>query len=471
MRGITPPTDFTEQAMETAVSENIDSVLFHEMSRFAYARAAVSSVELPKLPPLHLMDHRLRLPRLEIAENDTAEQIRQRFRQRLSRMLVASQHPGGRELVQDALRSNLEGDSLRLVEASRVSPAFVDFVLRGRLGSARELIPRVAWGQIGEDGARAIVRQMLAYHGAFQVQLIAAKGQCVDRLPLRLVRSPKGYSEAEACNHLCDVLEAIEKIVEKLSGEVTQPPQRAIIADRKLYAAEHRTKMQLPDDQIVAQAATYFSKRRDVLQELLRRLREIKKKATGQSLHKALFGVTSVEALIFACTRLIQLQRCSEVMVRSPTDALNKYIPVDTHDLPTIDNPDVAKLLFAYRALILQDDAKPRVTGDDGRNIDLAVAWKESASIELPGFNTIKKRSRYLKTAGERQFLSLPIGKRMCGAQRIDVLPEFLLQRFPGVGGVLPGSSPLVRVKKKREQEQRTRPPNVRRASKRAARP
>ena len=470
---IEPPTDVvTEHSMKKAAEENSDRLLRHSMSRFAYGRAVAAAVQLHELPPLHLMDHRVRLPRWLGGRAADPDKMRSHLVHRLERMLVANPHAGGRELVKVASRCDPAADADRLLLARSTSPDFVDLVLCGRLGSAMELISQLGSTVFGEEGARTIVAQMLVYHAALQAQLIAARGRVIDRLLLRLSSSPSAYTEKEACKHLSEVLAAIGKIIEKTSGETSQPPQRQLVKDLIPRAAELRMKIEADDVELTEQAMTYFASRREELQRLQESLERINKKATVQSLHKALFGVTSVEALIFAATRFVQLRNLASKFVEAPVDTLNAYIPIENDQLPTIDDKDVARLVFVYRALILRDDAAPDIVDDGGRDIDLAAAWRANSSGNLPGGNTIKKRSRFLNSPDcKREFLVQPIGKRLAGGQRIDILPEFLLQLYPGVGGVLPGSTALVRAKKKREQDRAHRPANAWKAPKRSVRP
>lgn len=464
--------DLTEVSVKEATDDNIDRLLRKGMSRFAYARAAIATTSPQDLPPLHLMDHRLRLPRLELRRSDggtTADDIEAQIRDRLLRMLLLSAHPGGRELVAEALILDPEADARNLRLAFAISPRFVNLVLRGRLGSALELIPDVEWGSFGETQATGVVHRALVYHMAFQTQLLAARGHCINRLLFRLVPGTKAYTEAEACKHLWEVLCAIEKIIEKVTGETKQPPQRGLVKDRREAAEERRAGMELPDEELVAQAVTFFSKRRDELKRLRESIGKIKDTATVQTLHKALFGVTSIEALLFASTRLVQLRQVAPHLMTLQPDNLSNFIPVSTRKLPTIGDDDVARLVFVYRSLILRDDAAPQIVDDHGKNIDLAATWRSNADGNLHASNTTKKRGKYWNSpACKRARLTLPRVSRLADGQRIDVLPDFLLQRFARVTGVLPGAALLAQVTRKREQEQNQRPPNIWRAPKRS---
>lgn len=472
---IVPPKEFTETSIGGAIDDNIDGLLRKRMSRFAYARAVASTAAAQDLPPLHLMDHRVRLPRLQREDSHdegALQAVEKRIEGRLRRMLVMSSHPGGRELVANALRLCPEEDASRFARAYEVSARFVNLVLRGRLGSALALIPALERAGLREAEAFAIVRQALVYHGALQAQLIAARGHCIDRLLLRLYPSPNAYTEAECCKQLWELLCAVEHIIKKLSRETNQPPQRAIVTDRRSRAEEHRAGMSLPDEEIVTQVAVFFSKRRDELTHLRESLRRLKDTATVESLHRAVFGVTSVEALLFASTRLVQLRKLSPDLLSRNPDNLCKFIPVSNAALPTIGDPEVAKLVYTYRALILRDDAAPDIVDNNGHNVDLAAAWRADASGNLHASNTTKKRSKYLRSqACKRERLTGPSAGRLVDGQLIDVLPDYLMQRFARVQPVLPGARLLAQVKTKREQEQVQRPPNIRKAPKRAARP
>lgn len=468
---IVPPQEITEPSVREAIASNTDLLLRNNMSRFAYARAAVSSASPHDLPALHLMDHRLRLPRLDLGGTQSAKaaDIDAKIVERLERMLVMSSHPGARKLSGNALGLDPKYDASLLRQAYEVSPRFFNSVLSGRLGSALSLIPHIRWVGMGESGATWVVRQALLYHSAFQTQLIAARGRSIDRHILRLIPGPKAYTEAECCTHLWETLCAIEKIIEKLSGETSQPPQRTIVADRRSKAEAHRAAMDFSDDEIVQQAVVFFSKRREMLTALRKKLGEIKETATVESLHKAIFGLTSVETLLFSAMRLVQVKTLSEDLLSRRPDNLKKLIPITSSVLPTIDDRSVAKLVYVYRAVILRDDSAPDIVGNDGADIDLDAAWRTNASGNLPAANTAKKRRRFLDSqACKRQRLtSFPVS-RLEDGQRIDVLPEYLLQRFAKKRQVRPGAQLLAQVRRKRELEQAQRPPNIWKAPKRS---
>ena len=469
---IISPSEITEPSVRNAIDDNVDRLLMHGQDRFGFARLAMSIADLRDLPPLHLMDHRLRLPRLTLMQDSAkgSDALEEQIVNRLNRMLLASSHPGGRELVRQALGCEPVSDSHRIHQALPISPRFVSHVLRGRLGSAIALVPQVKWGAFGEERAFKIVQMMLTYHGAFQTQLLAARGHIIDRLLFRLFPSPRAYTEAEACKQLIYVLETIEKIIEKTTGEASQPPQRELVTDREGHVQKLRDHMRLSNDELLDQMVAFFTNNRHSLNELRRRLKDIQKKATVNSLHKSFFGLTSVETLQFASARLIQMRNLAEEIVRS-VYALNRFIPVDPAGLPIIEDQEVAQISFIYRALILRDERATQLVDDHAQEIDLAAAWRELSNDKTPGANTMKKRSQYLKSnACERDPLRRIAAYRLIAGQRIDVLPDFLLQRFAGAGGVLPGASPLVRAKRKREQDQSHRPANIWRVSERSAR-
>lgn len=470
---ILPPPTIDESSVGDAVKDNVDRLLLKRMSRFAYGGAVVSGRAPDSLPALHLMDHRVRLPRVKQTDDreEKPRPLRERLLERLKRMLVMTPHPGAMELVAGALRLDPTVDALLLEQAFQANPRFANLILRGRLGTALKLVPTLAPAMLEPRLAEGLIGRALLYHGALQTQLIAARGRYIDRLPLRLSSGPKAYTEAEACKDMVTALDAIDKIIRKLSGETKQPPQASVVTERKEYAEEIRAASGTLDEDLIDQATVFFLKRRDQLNQIRDNLKRISKNATVQTLHKSLFGATSVEAVLFAATRLVQLRGLATALVRMPPDALDKFIPVRSRALPTIADEDVAKLLYVYRALILRDNAAPPAIDDHGRSINLAARWKDNSSGNLPALNTAKKRAKFVKTDScSRKRLVLRRASRLEDGQRIDVLPEFLLQRRPRVGRVLPGESALAQRKQKRGQERSNIPPNVRREKKRVVR-
>lgn len=468
---IVVPERITECSMERAIAANVDRLLRHGMSRHAFQRELTSASDLNALPILHLLDQRVWLPLPNLSGGTSAEDIdanMRKLRDHLGRMLSINPHPGSRELIGEALRCDPERDSSMIAQAYAMAPSFVRAALRGRLGLA-ERMQLLSSGDAFEQGT-VILSQLLKYHCSLQLQLMTVRGRAIDRLLLRLSPSPSALTEAQVCKELHQVLNAIGQVLRKLNRETRQPPQITVVVERRAAAERAQASMSGTDDEIVADIVAFFRKRRDELSKLTDTLAVLKERATVESLHKSLFGLTSVEALIFGATRLIQLRDISSELVCVPSE-LKAWIPIQKKNLPPIDDEDVAKVVWVHRSLILRDVNAPPHISSDGRNLDLKAVWEENDTGNLPAMNTAKKRAIHLSQPFmKREKMASPFSNRLKDGQRLDLLPEFFLQKAARVPGALPGSDLLQQVRRRREQEHAHRPPNIRRAPKRTAR-
>lgn len=460
-------SDFSEEGVRKAIESNIDTILRRNMSRFQYAHATLTFDTPQQLPLLHLMDHRVRLPRLHV-DAQAADQVQiDSVIGRLNRMLCVRAHPGARELVADALNLDPLQDAKDLVRIMKTSPRFFHLLIRGRLGKAIEGSRERTTAGETRNLMQSLVARLLVYHCAHQVQMIAARGSITDRFPVRLKIPEREQMLSGLYADAYNLVDALELIAKKVVGETKQWPQRGFVKDLKPKAEEISAELPFSEQDLLVILQAAFASQRTALRQV-RTFFDLLRNQTADSLHKEIFGMTSFETLIFAVTRLVQLKDNALRMVGKGVLARPRMIPFSPTNLPRVDHAAVSKAFLVYRSILLRDDYAEEIFEDNGEPVNLEDFWSnfraKGEDYGVGPFSEIRARFHFLK----REQLSLPMADRLEIGQHVDVLPDFLLQQWARkrrVGGVLHARIVLDMGRNAHAKKQSHLPPNVRRAS------
>lgn len=464
------PQAITDAGIDDAILQSMEKVLRDNLSRRAFARKAVAVPDLRDLPLAHLMDQRVRLPRLRLSEGCDDEVARQEIERRLEHMIEASGHPGARTLVADALRVTPSLDA-KLISASRAkAPGFFHLCVQGRLGSAWRIVPEAGWPGFSSSAALDVVATMLIYHAAFQLQLLTARSWWIDHLPFRQSPGPGPYNDTQAFGDAANALEAIGKISRYVSGDAKRHPRRDLVMDQKHLAEEGRRATGKTDGDLLAPLRAFFAEHDTELKRLAVKFEKLRKQSKGDSLHKVFLGVSDGQALVFAATRLIQLRDAAQAMIKfDESEPLARSTSPWLAARPGREDEGVAKLVHVYRAILLRDEQASRLTDDRGYMVDLAKSWAAYNKGALQGQDLIDRtRARFKDPQFSRAPMRSGASTRFQKAQRFDILPEFFLQRAAKVG-TPPLREELLEMRKKAHaKEQSHRPSPAYRAPKRA---
>ena len=459
-------SDFSEEGVSKAIDSNIDTILRKNMSRFQYAHATLAFDIPQRLPLQHLMDHRVRLPRLHVGA-EAADQVQiDSVVDRLNRMLCVRAHPGARELLADALDLDPVQDAKDLVRIMKISPTSFHLLIRGRLGKAIKVSIGRTTARETRELMQSLIARLLVYHCAHQVQMIAARGNVIDRFPIRLTISEREQMLSGLYADAHKLLTALELISKKVMGESKQWPQRDFVKDLKPKAEEIVAGLTFSEDELLVILQGACASRRSALKQALTFF-DFLRNQPADSLHKAIFGMTSFETLIFAVTRLVQLKDNASKIVGKGVLVRPRMIPFSPVNLPRVNDAAVSKAFLVYRSILLRDDKAEEIFNDT-RPINLQDIWSnwqaKGDDYGVGGFSEIRPCFHFLN----REQLSLPMAERLEIGQKVDVLPEFLLQQWAPkrrVGGVPHARLALEMGRNAHAQKQSHRPPNVRRAS------
>lgn len=452
--------DFSEEGIRETVDRNVESILRLDMSRFAYARATLHFDMVRELPMLHTMDHRVRLPRLEIEHGATDGDVLGLIRDRLNQMLCISDHPGGRELVAQALKLDPGRDAVALVSILKTSRRVFDLMIRGRIGSAIASAKELDFAGLGADSFRKVAANLLCYHCAHQVQLIAVRGHVLDHFAYKISATAREFTAGGACKNVFEILDLIEAATRRVVNETKQPSQDEVIKDLEQRAENIRANISQSDDQLLSGLGVFLQDNRRFLNQMKNDVSPLRTELTG-SLHKAIFGFTAFHALIFAVSRLVYLRsRASQVIDflfrgRCPTFEFSRA------DLPARTSQCVCKILFCYRSTILRDHNFVKKVPNEGLG-DLSVEWENRSYGSNNQQEAIKTARKTIREAIRPAFF-FPVADRLDTHQHVDIIPEFFLQER--VEGVRPWGKLLANARKAHAQNQSHQPPNVRRAS------
>ena len=168
------------------------------------------------------------------------------------------------------------------------------------------------------------------------------------------------------------------------------------------------------------------------------------------SLHKAVFGLTAFETLIFSVSRLVQLKLNAARIIDAESSGRSNRFNFFGKDLPPRDNEAVSKLVFCYRSTILRDKALINSIPDSGIG-NLVTEWANRSIGNIYASDGIKDARKAFRKI-RRNVLSFPVSRQLEGLQRIDILPEFILQER--VDGVPPRQKLLDSAKKAHAQNQ-----------------
>lgn len=452
--------DFTEEGIDEAIERNFQSIMKSDMSRFAYARATLTFDSVRDLPLAHVMDHRVRLPRVEITPDANLCDLAQVVADRLNRMLCVSSHPGGSELVAEALGINPDRDADTLVRVFKESRRLFDLLLRGRMGSAIALAMQRNFQSLGAEGFSDLAANLLCYHCAYQVQLIAARGQALNQFAYKLAATGREFTTGGACKNISEMLALIEATTRRVLNETSQSSQAQIIKDLQPKAEGIRASSGQTDDELLSAIGVFLQENRSFLNLVQEDIKAHRQKLKS-SLHKTVFGLTAFETLILSASRLVKLQLNAARVIEAEISGRSNRFSFSSKDLPPRDNEAVSKLVFCYRSTILRDKALIDSIPDRGLG-NLVTEWANRSIGNIYAFDGIKDARKAFRRIN-RNVLSFPVSGQLEQYQRIDILPEFLLQER--VDGVPPREKLLDSAKKAHAQNQAHRPPNVRRAS------
>jgi hypothetical protein len=464
------PRAITAAGIDEAILQSVEKVLRDNLSRHGYTKRAVAVRDLRDLPLAHLMDQRVRLPRLCITDCSDDDAMLPAVERRLEHMIEASGHPGARDVTADALRVTPSLDAKRLLAVRARSAKFIDLCIQGRLGSAWRMVPDVGLPGLSRSVALDVVATMLIYHSAFQLQLLTARSWWIDHLPFRQSHGPGPYNDTQVLGDAANIFDALAKISDHVSGDAKRYPRRDLVMDQKPLAEELQKSIGKTDDELLGPLRAFFADHDAELKLAAKEFEKLRKQMKGDSLHKVFLGVTDGQALVFAATRLIQLRDAAPSMVMADeSEPLARPKSTWLIHRPGREDESVAKLLFVYRAILLRDEQASQLTDRRGQLINLAKAWEAAKSGgTLPGQDLIDRtRALFKKSEFQRDPLRTHAGTRFRQAQRFDILPEFLLQRAAKVGTPPLKEELLEMAKKRHAKEQSHRPSPAYRAPKR----
>lgn len=313
----------------------------------------------------------------------------------------------------------------------------------------------------------SLIARLLVYHCAHQVQMIAARGNVIDRFPIRLKVSEREQMLSGLYSDAHNLLDALELISKKVMGESRQWPQREFVKDLKPKAEAITAELTFSKEELLVILQGASASRRSALKQA-RTFFDVLRNQPADSLHKHVFSMTSFEALIFAVTRLVQLKYNALTVVEKGVLARPRMIPFSPTNLPRVEDPAVSKIFLAYRSILLRDDYAEDIFEDNGEPLNLVDLWSDvqakGEDYGVSAFSDVRSCFHFLA----REQLSLPPAARLEIGQQVDVLPDFLLHQWSRkrrVRGVPQARFALEMGRSANAKNQSHHPPNVRRAS------
>lgn len=461
--------DFSERGIQQAIKRNVDTILRLNMSRFAYAHATLKFETPRQLPLLHVMDHRVRLPALQLDHCSDDSSQNSVVEDRLNRMLCVTAHRGGRELLCDALDLEPRNDAITLVQIAKVSPKLFSNLMRGRLGDALKLSRNFAPAETSSVAVQAISARLLVYHCAHQVQMLAARGSSIDRFAFSLKASGREQMQGAIYGDAWQVLDTLELIIRKLTKETRQKPQRAFYKDLEGRSEEIQADLDLSEEEMTTLLKAVLVGRRQAFNEARSHF-DVLRNQPADSFHKTIFGLTSFQTLIFAVTRLVQLKHRASTIVGEKATDLSGMIPFAKKQIPSLEDEAVSKAFLVYRSLVLRDSDAEEIYRNDGSEVNLVHLWNDMQAggdnYGATAFADVRASFGQIK----RDLLGFPMAKRLAAGQQVDILPDFILQkgaRKPRVRGVPHAHRALAMAMTGYAKNQSHRPPNVNRMPRR----
>lgn len=361
------PGVLTGAGIDDALLRSSNRILLAGMSRFDFADCAYHGADLRALPIGHLLDHRIRgtlLPPIADTPNRTIAEAEwsaaaPAIEEWLGHMLGAGDQLGARALVADALKLDPRRDASQLVALGLTDRALFRHCIRGCLASAIRRTESLNLAQTERAHALALIARLLVYFASFSLQIIAARAWWIDHLPFRDDDGPGPYREAALWRDSRSIAETINHIGAYIAGKRPRYPNRGPVTTLKPQARRWRDAYALTDDELRDMLIRFYAGIAPVVRNLRKVATHMHRKTAlaNRTVHKALFGVTSGEALAFAATRLVQLRDCRDDLVAQAAAGGATTFAVQAAELPRRDDPDVATILYVLRITLLQDPA------------------------------------------------------------------------------------------------------------------
>lgn len=426
-----------------------------------------SSFQISSFPIEHMMDHRHRLPPIDAEENNEFTSL---VETRLQKMLMLFPVTYGIELLARSLGVNPRQDAAKLVEAFHLDQVFVELLIKGEIGSARDR--PFGKTELGcETG-----RRMLIYHSAFQAQILTLRARIIDNLPLANT-SARNLMTSQFGRDLNDVLHIVRQNSKKLSGDSKQPSQAKLAKNLRTQADRFTNMSSQSDAQMEVICRNFLKLYQPKILRWLRYTERMKLRRSSE-LHKTIFRTTSLQMLMMIISRLIQISSNSKGLYTANDKLLYHFLKFNLNLLPYKHDRRLIISLFLYRLAILRDpkiceefpdpehwisctpsagpDGETGTVADSLDQVQSYVGIKENG--EVSGGATLAERDNLLSRVAPHRRMILPDDEVLKKIQRIDLLPEYFVLDSARVGGVTPPT--VAQAMATRRHEQKSRIPN-----------
>ena len=448
---IEPGTDLTRDGILARVEVEKHRLLFGGMDRPQFEAAVFRGGDLVNLPVIHLLDHRVRMPRY-IADEIIAGGS-PGIAAVLKRRLCASHHSEGARLVGQAIGVDVEMTAENAVALEADHPKFVRLCLTGQHGNAIMFL-RQSEVRAASTSMRQLLIDCALVYGALDLQLIAARQKALDA-----IFADEDNKSTCTIGPLLQKLDAmvagIRRAAAGVQTDLPMPGRRPVLVS-VLEANGHRYLAdKLANGEVSSQPAVLASLREtypallEITDDISSQIREALTRVHSETGPKAatLSGRTLISTaraggmsggwqLTYASLRLIALKG----EVRAAVDRLLAGQMLDhagffTKRLPAWSDAGVEALLAVSRSIIWQTTGVDRAFRSDGAEASIESSIRAYREAGRPaGEDIIKRTKKHYTQKWHKKRAPLTDGQLPAPALW-DILPDF---RF------LPGSRQTV---------------------------
>lgn len=301
---------------------------------------------------------------------------------------------------------------------------------------------------------RNTVAKMIIYHCCMQLQIICASFSCMDVSEDRLCPGSGQLTKGQFDKNIKVASDTMSLCLAHLnSGDSNFVPDPDI--QQFVDMAREAEKLVEDKEALLDSIKEFFQNNKILVKELQELASSNFESYDRSSFVKLIYGVSRKRALIFACARLIALQKHMKAVLGSPVVKGGLRQMVVFKSLPAFTDRNVIKLVFAYEKIFDR--------GSDTEADDIALAWKKATvDGDPPGLFTMRNDVRRQMKKGEPGFRRPTIKSRdhspLVGAQRFDCLPDFLIAPRMQLKSAPARTAPAKRSKKAHATKAPNRP-------------
>ena len=459
------PNVLSTDGVLDAMDDTNRRLIFGSMSPWGYAERIFNSPEdLRDLPVGYMRRQYVRGPRLaSVSQADLARM--------LARMLSSSGNVEAIDMIASTLDLSPARDAAELFSFKNSAPKFFEACCRGNLEAARDIISAAPWADPVRESAEKLVIEMLCYHLALKLQLIAARAwqfdhlkDVIERQMVTGTKRPIGFNMRPLkeqgvmtwfIHDLCEPIDIIDtyhkKCIDEPDNKIKEPNNNST-KPNKPRAEAIQAASGITEKEMLTALSSFWprlaAENKRVHKELEKIREGVKGRNRGRTMQTAVFGLPGVQALCYASVRLVQL--IAWARAQNLSDIQRARFPNFPTRISAADRDRIDRIMFVHRLFLLGETTWAVLVGINGRVKMLADQFDAARGSGNYLCEDILRdlRKTLLREEGLDRHPWRGRGP-LTGGQRFDLLPEFF---FSSLRVAPPASASGDRAKRRNEK-------------------